>query len=150
MIIRDKEMLAAISEIKKEASGLAETVAKQNEAIEGMKTALASLLEEFGIEDTNFVAEQWKPLPFAGFETYEVSSFGRIRNSKTGNVLHTNMSHGYPRFFARVNGKAMSKGVAETVCIAFCGEKPRGMEVKYHDGDRLNCYASNVYWGKEL
>lgn len=93
--------------------------------------------------------EKW--LPINGYENhYEVSSFGRIKSFK-GNqkILNTKLKTGaylYPGVNLYLNGKRKHFHVHVLVLKTFVGPCPLNMEACHADGDRTNCYLSNLRW----
>ena len=61
--------------------------------------------------------EVWKNI--VEFENYEVSSFGKVRNKKTGRVLKASNHGGYYYDLLSKDGKCLSFSVHRLVCIAF-------------------------------
>lgn len=90
-------------------------------------------------------AEEWKPISYLN-NKYEASSFGRIRNAKTGKVLKqfTDL-HGYlilttrPEPYSQTNTR-----VHQAVADAFLGPRPKGFVVNHIDGNKLNNTPSNL------
>ena len=89
--------------------------------------------------------EQWKAIE--GFERYEVSDFGRVRNAETGCIrkLHKNR-YGYMVVALWNRGKAKSQQVHQLVARAFVGNKGDYTEVNHIDEDKTNNKASNLEW----
>lgn len=82
--------------------------------------------------------EVWKPIN----QKYSVSSYGRIRNDRTGKILTPRLnSCGY----LRVNINGSEKFVHQLVAKAFLGRKSIGFVVNHKDGDKQN----NCYWNLE-
>lgn len=84
--------------------------------------------------------ELWKPVDFG--TTYQVSSYGDVRNLKTGRVLSGTINEdGYRRFYLSENGKCSphrSFTAHALVMRAFAGPCPDGMQIRHLDGDPLN------------
>ena len=95
--------------------------------------------------------EIWKNLEFIDCPGYEVSSLGRIRNIKKGNILKgflNRKSHPYRQVILDVNGKAKSFRVGRLVAMAFV-ENPDPINklfVDHIDGDSLNDVVGNLRW----
>lgn len=91
-------------------------------------------------------AEQWKEIgQYAG---YSVSSEGRVRNDKTGNVLKQYVTQGRRRQVTILyQGKAAAIHVPRAVLLAFNGPPPYPTYcVAYRDDNRQNVTAANLYW----
>lgn len=89
--------------------------------------------------------ETWKPI--IGYEgCYSASSFGRIRNDRTGHVLAGGKSRRdrYIRVMLSVGGVAKSRTVHSLVAGAFLGPCPSGQEVNHIDADKRNNRALNL------
>ncbi len=108
--------------------------------------------------------EQWKTI--SGFEeSYEVSSFGRVRSldrivksySPTsqwqkrklqGRILRPKInSYGYYSVFLRRNNKPYENKVHLLVLNAFVGKRPVGFHSRHLDGNRLNNNIGNLVYG---
>lgn len=89
--------------------------------------------------------EQWRTIE--GFENYEVSDFGRVRNAETGCIrkLHKNR-YGYAAVALCSHGKAKSKQVHQLVARAFVENKGGYTEVNHIDENKTNNKASNLEW----
>ncbi len=92
--------------------------------------------------------EIWKVID--GFEKYEVSSFGRVRNSITGRVLKlTNKAGYYNVSLTNINefGK-VKKGlrVHRLVGFAFIENPENKPEINHKDKNKLNNNVSNLEW----
>jgi len=86
--------------------------------------------------------ERWKPVP--QHLHYEVSSQGRLRNTKTGRVLRPQCNtSGYPS--ARL-GRGTPVRIHRLVAEAFCPRSPGCTIVNHTDGDRANNCAENLEW----
>lgn len=90
--------------------------------------------------------EEWRIAQ--GFELYEVSDRGRIRNRETGRVLRPRLgNHGYIRW-ALFNGSRDSRtSIYAHVLVArtFLGD-PAGMEVDHLDGAKQNNHVTNLQY----
>ena len=91
------------------------------------------------------MVETWKVI--AGYENYEVSDQGRVRNVKTGKMLKpTGNKQG--RYYVSL-GRGNKKYVHQLVIRAFpeiCGEYFEGAEVNHKDENPANNSACNLEW----
>jgi hypothetical protein len=75
---------------------------------------------------------------------YEVSKSGDVYSFKTEQFLTlSDSATGYKT--VRIDGK--NRYVHELVLTTFKGKRPKGMEARHLDGDKLNCYEDNLEWG---
>lgn len=97
--------------------------------------------------------EEWKPLPFEGWERYKVSNYGRVMNiDGTIKKTHINKDTGY-EFVTLVtsNGhrgdrKYKAFTVHRAVALCFVEGYQEGLEVNHIDGCRTNNHYSNLEW----
>lgn len=99
--------------------------------------------------------ERWAPVPVEEFaDRFDISSWGRVRNTKTGNLLSTKVTRAgaredvYLQVTLTKGTKARScRSVSQMVMLAF-NEPPQWGETRvgHSDGDPLNCNAANLYW----
>ena len=94
-------------------------------------------------------SEEWRPIP--GWEgRYSVSSLGRVRNVRTGNLLKPqlrNRKSGHMGNVLRRDGEQRNIWVHRTVLEAFVGPAPAGMLCRHLDGDPSNNRLGNLRWG---
>ena len=88
----------------------------------------------------------WKEID--GYENYQVSICGKVRNITTNKIKKPEISHkGYYRIDLLNNNKRTKHYIHRLVCKAFI---PRIYEtdiyVDHIDGDRLNNTFSNLRW----
>lgn len=89
--------------------------------------------------------EEWRVIP--GFETYEVSNFGRVRKGARIYALTRNTPSGYYRVGLYKQGKQMFLFVHKLVAEAFLERtSPRFVEVDHIDGNKINNAAENLRW----
>ncbi|WP_338341885.1 MULTISPECIES: NUMOD4 domain-containing protein [unclassified Shinella] len=91
--------------------------------------------------------EVWKTIP--GFERYQASSLGRVRNGETYHILkQKNLKDGYLGLCLRpMPGMKVSKKVHQLVALAFFGKAPfLGAIVAHKDGSRTLNVPDNLYW----
>lgn len=89
--------------------------------------------------------ETWKPV--AGFETYEVSDQGRLRNKKTGRVFTgATDAFGYKHVRLVSDGSYFLKKVHRLVAEAFI-ENPESKPIVDHiNNDKTDNRAENLRW----
>lgn len=86
--------------------------------------------------------ERWKLV--VGFDNYEVSNFGRVRNIRTQKMLKPRTVR-YPHV-ALAPG-AVEKTIHTLVLEAFVGPCPTGMQALHWDDDKCNNLLGNLRWG---
>lgn len=76
---------------------------------------------------------------------YEVSSEGRIRNSKTGRIMKTSVNgRGYEQVCLRKNKIQINKRVHRLVADSFYDGDHNGLDVNHIDGNKNNNHISNL------
>ncbi len=76
---------------------------------------------------------------------YDVSSCGKVRNTKTGRVLKPGLTGlGYPQVRLYTHGKQISMLVHRLVAAAFIGPRPAGLVINHIDGDKQNNDVANL------
>lgn len=90
--------------------------------------------------------EQWTLLE--GFDDYEISDHGRIRNVNTGRIIKQQLHPrtGLPMVPIYRNGKQFTRNVHRLVAEAFLDPGPENAVPIHIDGDRQNCHADNLEW----
>ena len=90
--------------------------------------------------------EFWRSID--GFEgKYDVSSFGRVRNVRTGDVLKPYENEkGYLKVGLYKNGKSHKKRVNRLVARAFIDNPYELPDVDHLNGDKQDNRASNLQW----
>jgi hypothetical protein len=101
-------------------------------------------LENKDILDEPCHLEQWKQIK--DFENYEVSTFGRIRNSKTNKFMKLNNKGGYMNISLSNNIERKSFKVHRLVLIAFVPNPENKTDVNHKDKDKHNNNISNLEW----
>lgn len=87
--------------------------------------------------------ERW--VPVKGVAPYEVSSEGRIRNTKTGRIIKTSINaSGYEQVCLRSNKKQVTKRVHRLVADSFYDGDHESYDVNHIDGDKQNNRISNL------
>lgn len=80
-----------------------------------------------------------------GFPDYEVSSEGRVRNSKTGRILKTQTAtNGYENLTLRKDNKQYTRNVHRLVADSFYDGDHEGRDVNHIDGDKKNNFVGNL------
>lgn len=90
---------------------------------------------------------EWKPI--VGYENYEISEYGDIRNLNTGKIRkkRINSLHGYVEVDLYKNGQCSWKRVHRLVAEAFL-DNPNSLPVVMHkDNDKTNNHYTNLEWG---
>lgn len=89
--------------------------------------------------------EEWAPIE--GFENYEVSDEGRIRNENSGHILKQFPNgHDIIQVVMYRDGKNHARAVHKLVAHAFTEVGPEGTVPMHRDGDKRNCRADNLEW----
>ena len=88
--------------------------------------------------------ERWKKLDGGNDPVYEISTEGRLRNTKTGRIIHgrLNKNNGYYR--ANIRGKEVY--IHRLVVDAFGANAGSNLYVRHIDGNRTNNSISNLEW----
>ena len=96
--------------------------------------------------------EVWKIIP--GYEDYEASSFGQIRNAQNKRIMSVCKNHpnekGYYQVGLTKKGHSknrVTRKVHILVCLAFIGNPPTQLHtVNHKDGNKLNNTPENLEW----
>jgi len=87
----------------------------------------------------------WKDIK--GFENYEVSTEGQVRNKTTGRILKPyDNGRGYLEVSLSVNGKRAAKTVHRLVAKSFIPNPENKPEVNHIDEDKTNNGVKNLEW----
>ena len=87
--------------------------------------------------------EVW--LPVKDFDNYEVSSKGRVRNSKTGRILKTQINdRGYEHLSLRKDKKQVEQRVHRLVAETFYYGDHDDLDVNHIDGNKRNNFIGNL------
>jgi hypothetical protein len=96
--------------------------------------------------------EEWKAV--SGYENYEVSSHGRVRNAKTGRIIAKGIEGKYRGVNLCAKGKPKRQvGVHRLVLETFVGPAPLDdyghtyVACHYPDPTPSNCRLDNLVWG---
>ena len=85
-----------------------------------------------------------------GFEKYEVSNLGKVRNIKSGRVLKTSLNNnGYLRLFLCENNKRKHLYLHRIIATAFIDNPDGNPCVNHIDENKLNNDLSNLEWCTE-
>ena len=77
-------------------------------------------------------------------EGYLVNKRGEVYSQKTEKLLLPQITkHGY----LQVNLSGEQRKIHELVLTTFKGVRPKGMESRHLDGDKLNNFEDNLEWG---
>jgi hypothetical protein len=85
--------------------------------------------------------ETW--LPTVGFDNYEVSDHGRLRNVITGRLIRSENNGPYPFVTLRQAGRSVGRSIHVLVAQAFLGDTS-GFTVNHKDFDKTNNHVSNL------
>lgn len=75
--------------------------------------------------------EQWRPVVRPGYENYEVSTRGRIRNGKTGRVLQVRRHRGRNIIRLASRGRSKTLQLSRLIAETFHGPIPPGYDVDH-------------------
>jgi hypothetical protein len=82
-----------------------------------------------------------------GFENYEISNFGNIRNIPTRKILKQSLdSNGYHIVSLYNNGKGNAKRVHRLIANAFIPNDDKKAYVDHIDGNKTNNALTNLRW----
>jgi hypothetical protein len=89
--------------------------------------------------------EEWDKVP--GFNSYVVSTHGRVMNNKTGRILTNQIKDGYNTVnITNDEGKRKHMLLHRLVAIAFLSNPKNGKCVDHKDRDPNNNHVSNLRW----
>ena len=88
--------------------------------------------------------EEWRQI--AENQNYEVSSFGNVKNKKTGRILKPANNGGYLYIGLSLQGKTKSHVVHRLVALAFIENPHNKSHVNHKDKNRSNNYVNNLEW----
>lgn len=92
--------------------------------------------------------EIWKNLKENGYTNYSISNKGRIKNTKTNNILKTEISNaGYERvsLYNKVTKKTKKLSIHRLVALYFV-EGDNSLVVNHIDGNKTNNVFTNLEW----
>jgi hypothetical protein len=90
--------------------------------------------------------EIWKFID--GFDRYQVSNFGKVRNNLTGRILKQRIckKNGYLMLALCKDGVRKVRTIHSLIANAFIIKDFNGSEVNHKDGNKLNNAPSNLEW----
>lgn len=89
--------------------------------------------------------EEWTQA--RGFENYEVSSEGRVRNKSSGRILRTYVDKkGDERVSLKEGGKKYNRKVSRMTAEAFVETDDYRLDVGHRDGNKEKNRADNLVW----
>jgi hypothetical protein len=93
------------------------------------------------------MTETWKTIE--GFEKYDVSDHGRVRNKTTNRIIKPYDQGGRMSVAFYIDKKTVCRRLHNIVATAFV-PNPEQKEYAYHvNFDRMNCRADNLFWISE-
>ena len=88
---------------------------------------------------------EWKKIE--GYENYEVSDDGRVKNTKTRTVLKGCVNCcGYVKIGLTKDKKLKLYQIHRLVALAFIPNPENKQYVRHRDSDNMNNIVSNLYW----
>lgn len=90
--------------------------------------------------------EEWREIP--GYFGFEASSFGRVKNLKTGNIIAPiwHKKRRYSELRLWWSGKAHCAKHHRLVALAFIPNPDKKPQINHKDLDRRNNHPSNLEW----
>lgn len=91
--------------------------------------------------------EEWRTIIIDETPThYEVSSYGKVRNSNSGRLLKLDDSNGYKRANIFINGKRKAYFVHRLVAMAFIPNPDKLPFINHKDEIKDNNFVDNLEW----
>jgi len=92
--------------------------------------------------------KEWRPV--AGFDKYEVSNYGEVRNVETGRILAPSTHNcGYLKYGLWKNGELSSRYAHRLVAEAFLPNPDNHRTVNHIDGCKKNNHLFNLQWASD-
>ena len=89
--------------------------------------------------------EHWREIP--GYESYEASQKGNIRNKRTKRVLVQHVNNGYKKIIVRSNdGTSVCRRVSRLVALAWIPNPNNYEQVDHINEDKFNNTIDNLEW----
>lgn len=90
--------------------------------------------------------EVWNKVPIEGYEFYEVSNHGNVRNTKTGRLLKDTDHKGYRCVTLSNDTKRLYVTIHRLVAMAFLDNPKNLPSVNHIDCNKSNNHVSNLEW----
>jgi hypothetical protein len=88
--------------------------------------------------------EEWQTI--SEYPNYQISTFGRVYNSRHDRMLKPFFKHEYAYVTLYRNGKAHDVRVHRLVALAFLPSRPSANQVNHLDGDKAYNGVQNLEW----
>ena len=89
-------------------------------------------------------------MPVAGFDLYEVSPAGEVRNRERGRLLSPGLSsNGYLLVTLYRNGQRFQRTIHSLVAVAYVAGRFDGAVVRHRNNDPHDNRAENLLWGTQ-
>lgn len=89
--------------------------------------------------------EEWRNI-FGWEDLYQISSLGRVRSLRSGNLLKPFLTAGYSSIALCRGGKQITTYIHRLVCETWHGAPETGEEVGHRDNNHTNCRFENLRW----
>lgn len=120
----------------------------QRRVYEDAKLAYVALMKFYPLTLDDLPGEVWLPVP-KWEERYQVSNFGRVKSFYKGKqtiVKPQTSRNGYLQTTLYRDGKQKTFRVHRLVAELFILNPENKSTVNHRDGNKLNCYVSNLEW----
>lgn len=89
--------------------------------------------------------EEWKDLMYEGFENYQVSNYGRVRNKENGCIRKVkDNGRGYLNVTLKRRGKELYIYIHREVAKLFLPDFDETLQVNHKDKNKYHNYISNL------